>query len=41
MADTTTKTFLQTAGGVAVSIAVLFATVWVISKAWSKGQETK
>jgi len=24
--------------GTAISIAVLFATVWVISKAWKKGQ---
>lgn len=32
------KNFLQTAGGVALSAGVLFLTVWVISKAWSKGQ---
>ena len=40
MADTTTtqKSFFQTAGGIAISVAVLFATVWVVSKAWKKGQ---
>ena len=32
------KNFFQTAGGIAISVAVLFGTVWVISKAWSAGQ---
>jgi hypothetical protein len=32
------KNFLQTAGGIAISVAVLFGTVWLISKAWSAGQ---
>ena len=37
--DTTTqKNFFQTAGGIAISVAVLFATVWLVSKAWKKGQ---
>lgn len=31
--------FLKTAGGIAVSLAVLFATVWVASKAWKTGQK--
>jgi len=40
-ADGTTesKPFLQTATGVAVSVGVLFLTVWVISKAWKSGQK--
>lgn len=29
---------LKTVGGVALSLGVLFATVWVVSKAWQKGQ---
>ena len=29
---------LKTVGGVALSLGVLFATVWVVSKAWRKGQ---
>jgi hypothetical protein len=33
------KPFLQTALGVGVSLAVLFGMVWVISKAWKKGQK--
>ena len=33
----TTKTVV----GVAVSLAVLFATVWVASKAWKEGQKNK
>lgn len=33
------KKFLTTAGGVALSLAVLFATVWVISKGWKSGQK--
>lgn len=32
------KLNVKTAVGVAVSLAVLFGTVWVISKAWKKGQ---
>jgi hypothetical protein len=32
------KNFFQTAGGVAISLAVLFGTVWIISRAWSAGQ---
>ena len=32
------KNFLGTAVGIAVSLAVLFGTVWVVSKAWKKGQ---
>ena len=30
---------LTSAVGVAVSVAVLFGTVWLISKAWKKGQD--
>jgi len=37
--DVAKKTFFQTAGGIAISIGVLFATVWVISKAWKSGQK--
>ena len=33
------KNFFQTAGGVAISLAVLFGTVWVISRAWRTGQK--
>lgn len=32
------KKFFNTAGGIALSLAVLFATVWVASKAWKTGQ---
>ena len=32
------KNFLQTAGGIAISVALLFGTVWVISRAWKSGQ---
>lgn len=35
------KNFFQSAGGVAISLAVLFGTVWIVSKAWQKGQEKK
>ena len=35
------KKFLQTTTGVVVSLGVLFATVWIISYAWKKGQEKK
>ena len=33
------KNLLQTAGGIAISLGVLFGIVWVASKAWSKGQQ--
>lgn len=33
------KGLLSGALGLALSVAVLFGTVWVISKAWSKGQQ--
>ena len=33
------KSFFQSAGGIAISIAVLFGTVWVIGKAWSQSQK--
>ena len=33
------KTPLDTALGVGVSLAVLFGMVWIISKAWKKGQQ--
>lgn len=40
MADTNEKpSFFQSATGIAVSIAVLFATIWVASKAWKSGQK--
>ena len=40
MADTTEKpSFFQSATGIAVSIGVLFATIWVVSKAWKSGQK--
>jgi hypothetical protein len=32
------KNFFQTAGGIALSLGVLFGIVWVASKAWKKGQ---
>jgi hypothetical protein len=32
------KNFFKTAGGVALSLGVLFATVWIVSKAWQRGQ---
>ena len=38
--ETETKPFLQTATGIAVSVGVLFLTVWVVSKAWKVGQKT-
>jgi hypothetical protein len=31
------KNFFQTAGGIAISLAVLFGTVWIISRAASTG----
>jgi len=33
------KGLLSGALGLALSVAVLFGTVWVVSKAWKKGQE--
>lgn len=38
-ATTANPSFFQTATGVAVSVGVLFITVWVISKAWRSGQK--
>lgn len=40
MADTTTQqpSFFQSATGIAVSVGVLFLTIWVVSKAWKAGQ---
>jgi hypothetical protein len=35
------KNFFQTAGGVALSLGLLFATVWIASKAWKSGQDKK
>lgn len=35
------KNFLGSAVGLAVSLAVLFGTVWVVSKAWQEGQKQK
>jgi hypothetical protein len=40
MADANEKpSFFQSATGIAVSIGVLFATIWVVSKAWKSGQK--
>jgi hypothetical protein len=41
MADTTTSqpSFFQSATGIAVSVGVLFLTIWVASKAWKSGQK--
>lgn len=39
MAETTTKSFFQSATGIAISVGVLFVTVWAISKAWKSGQK--
>lgn len=33
------KGFFSSALGIAVSVAVLFGTVWVVSKAWRTGQK--
>jgi hypothetical protein len=38
-AATANPSFFQTATGIAVSVGVLFITVWVISKAWRSGQK--
>lgn len=39
MAETTTKGFFQSATGIAISLGVLFVTVWAVSKAWKSGQK--
>ena len=40
MAETNTnQNFFTTAGGIAISLAVLFGTIWVVSKAWKSGQK--
>lgn len=33
------KKFFKSTVGIVVSLAVLGATVWVVSKAWKKGQK--
>jgi hypothetical protein len=33
------KKLIITVGGIVVSLAVLFGTVWVVSKAWQQGQK--
>lgn len=33
------KGLLNSALGIAVSVAVLFGTIWVVSKAWKSGQK--
>ena len=33
------KNFFKTAGGIAISVAALFVTVWAISKGWKAGQK--
>ena len=37
--STSTKDFFQSATGIAISLGVLFVTVWAISKAWKSGQK--
>ena len=37
MADS--KNFFQSATGIAISLGVLFVTVWAVSKAWKSGQK--
>ena len=43
MADSTTpaapQSFFQTASGIAISVGVLFVTLWLVSKAWRSGQK--
>jgi hypothetical protein len=34
-----TKTFFKSATGIAISVGVLFVTVWAISKGWKAGQK--
>lgn len=36
-----TKKILQTAGGLALSLGLLFVTVWVASEAWKAGSKEK
>lgn len=31
--------FFKSALGIAISVAVLFGTVWIVSRAWKKGQQ--
>lgn len=38
MADNS-KGFFQSATGIAISLGVLFVTVWAVSKAWKAGQK--
>lgn len=33
------KGFFKSTVGIVVSVAVLFGTVWVVSKAWKSGQK--
>lgn len=33
------KDFFKSTTGIVVSLAVLFGTVWVVSKAWKTGQK--
>lgn len=35
------KNLLTTAAGLALSLGILFGTVWIISKAWQEGQKQK
>jgi hypothetical protein len=35
------KNLLTSAAGLALSLGILFGTVWVISKAWQEGQKQK
>lgn len=37
--ETKSQQFFKDATNVGVSLVVLFATIWVISKAWKKGQK--
>ena len=40
MADNSSQPgFFQSATGIAVSVGVLFLTIWVASKAWKSGQK--
>jgi hypothetical protein len=34
-----TKNFLGSAIGIAISVGVLFGTVWLVSRAWKSGQK--
>lgn len=35
------KNLFTTVGGIALSLAALGVTVWVVSKAWKEGQKNK